>query len=303
MRIRSYLVSLPERLVRSTVGLGAGLVREVGELVLPDGVRRGRLYQNLVDATLRYLIEQVGGADNVYTDEGSLPPDFLVRRTAGNAIEVLGIVAFRASPVWVLAALADVCGAGRQVIPEITQALKDEGLLEPDAEFRTVDELLDGLERTSARLAAAVNTPPLDVAALRTEWQALRDDARTLQPARMPSRQTIAGLWSDLTAEAARQDRSIFETSSLLAVSAASALPDRVRWLSASTRVGAKRAGQLVGAALLDHYRQTLDEMREVGYASYAARQLRPYVRAAAGNFSPQRRTVTERFLDRLSRR
>jgi hypothetical protein len=300
MRVRSYLLSLPERLVRSTVGLGAGLVRELGELALPDGVRRGRLYQNLVDATLRYLIEQVGGAD---TTEGALPPDFLARRTAGNAIEVLGIVAFRASPVWVLAALADVCGAGRQVIPEITKALKAEGLLEPDAEFRTVDELLDGLERTSARLAAAVNTPPLEVAALRAEWQALREDARRLQPARLPSRQTIAALWSDLTAEAERQDRSIFETSSLLAVSAASALPDRVRWLSASTRVGATRAGRLVGAALLDHYRQTLDEIREVGYASYATRQLRPYLRAAAGNFSPQRRTVTERLLDRLSAR
>jgi hypothetical protein len=303
MRVRSYLLSLPERLVRSTVGLGAGIVRELGELALPDGVRRGRLYQNLVDATLRYLIEQVGGADGVYTGEGALPPDFIARRTAGNAIEVLGIVAFRASPVWVLAALADVCGAGRQVIPEITQALNAEGLLEPDAEFRTVDELLDGLERTSARLAAAVNTPPLDVAALRTEWQALRDDARTLRPARLPSRQTITGLWSELTAEAARQERSIFETSSLLALSAASALPDRVRWLSASGRVGAKRAGQLVGAALLDHYRQTLDEMRQAGYASYAARLLAPYVRAAAGNFSPARRTLTERLLDRWANR
>jgi hypothetical protein len=303
MRVRSYLLSFPERLVRSTVGLGAGLIREVGELALPAGVRRGRLYQNLVDATLRYLIEQVGGVDGVYPAEGSLPDDFLVRRTAGNAIEVLGVVAFRASPVWVLAALADVCGAGRQVIPEITNALKAEGLLEPDAEFGTVDELLDGLERTSSRLASAINTPPMDVAALRAEWQALRDDARTLQPDRLPSRQAVTGLWRDLTAEATRQNRSVFETSSLLALSAASALPARVRWLSASTRVGAKRAGQIVGAALLDHYRQTLEEIRQAGYAPYAVRQLGPYVRAAAGQFSPKRRTLTERLLERFSTR
>jgi hypothetical protein len=43
----------------------------------------------------------------VYPDTETLPQNFLARRTAGNAIEVLGIVAFRASPVWVLAALAD----------------------------------------------------------------------------------------------------------------------------------------------------------------------------------------------------
>lgn len=303
MRVRSYLLSLPERLVRSTVGLGAGVVREVGELVIPDGVRRGRLYGNLVDATLRYLIEQVGGVDGAYAPDGKLPDDFLARRTAGNAIEVLGIVAFRASPVWVLAALADVCGAGRHVIPQIADALKAEGLLDADAEFGSVDELLDGLERTSARLAAAVNTPPLDVASLRAEWEALREDARTLQPSRLPSRQTVTDLWSELKAEASRQDRSVFATSSLLAVSAASALPERVRWLSASARVGVTRAGRLVGSTLLDHYRQTLDELRQIGYATYAARQLRPYLRAAAGQFSPRRRTLTERLVERWSAR
>jgi hypothetical protein len=31
------------------------------------------LYQNLVDATLRFLIERVGGVEGVYTDAGTLP--------------------------------------------------------------------------------------------------------------------------------------------------------------------------------------------------------------------------------------
>ena len=101
-------MSLPERFLRATVGLGAGAVREVGELALPEGVRRGQLYQNLVDATLRYLIEQVGSVEGRYDGAAELPDRFLARRAAGNAVEVLGIIAFRASPVWVLAALADL---------------------------------------------------------------------------------------------------------------------------------------------------------------------------------------------------
>src|SRR5688572_25229140 len=115
MSLKSYLLSLPERLVRSALGVSAGVVREVGEVALPDGVRRTQLYQNVVDSTLRFVIERVGGVEGVYAREESLPDDFLARRTAGNAIEVLGVVAFRASPVWVLAALADLCGAGRQL--------------------------------------------------------------------------------------------------------------------------------------------------------------------------------------------
>jgi hypothetical protein len=301
MTVKNYLLSFPERVVRSVLGLGAGVAREVGEVALPDGIRRSQLYQNLVDATLRFLIEQVGGAEGVYDAEGSLPDDFLARRTAGNAVEVLGLVAFRASPVWILAALADLCGIGRHLIPEIAEALKAQGLLEGDVDFASVDQLLDGLERTSARLAGTINAPPLDVAGLREEWSALREEARGLQPTGLPSRDTISHLWNQLKSESARQDRSIFETSSVMAVSAARALPDGVRWLTSSARVGATRTGQILAAALLDHYRQTLDEMREVGYLAYVNRQFRPYVRAAVSQFSPKRRTVTERLIDKLA--
>ena len=288
--------------MRSVFGLGAGIAREVGEVVLPDGVKQTQLYRSVVDTTLRFLIEQVGQVDGVYPGDSPLPADFLTRRTAGNAIEALGIVAFRASPVWVLAALADVCGMGRQLIPEIADALKAQGLLERETRFSSVDEMLDGLERTSSRLADTINTPPLDVATLREEWEALRADARRLQPQSLPSPAAVGSVWRQLQAEAARQQRSVFETSSMMAVSAIKAVPDGARWLSASAAVGATRTGQLVGAALLDHYRSTLAEIRETGYGTFAARQLGPYVRAAVGQFSPERVTLTERLLARRGR-
>jgi hypothetical protein len=280
-----YLLTLPERLVRSALGLTAGVAREVGEVALPDGVRRTQLYRNMVDTTLRYLIEQVGGAQGVYAQQDALPDDFLVRRSAGNAIEVLGIVAFRASPVWVLAAMADACGFGRALIPEISDALKAQGLLDRDAQFTTVDELLDGLERTSGRLAATVNTPPLDVATLRTDLQSIRDDARGLRPSSLPSRDSIIGAWRQLQAVSAQQQRSVFETSSMIAITAAT------------------RTSQLVGDALMAHYRDTLAAIQREGYTAYATRHLRPYVRAAVAQFSPSRPMLTQRVVDWLDER
>jgi hypothetical protein len=284
--VKSYLLSLPERLVRSTLGLGAGAAREVGEVVLPDAVRASQLYKNLVDTTLRFVIEQVGGVEGVYAKEDALQENFLARRTAGNAVEVLGIVAFRASPVWVLAALADVCGAGRQLIPEIADSLKEQGLLDKDAQVTSVDQMLNGLERTSARLASTVNTPPLDIAGLRQEWEEIRTEARTIRLEGFPSRETVGDLWSQLKAESARQDRSVFQTSSLVAVSA--------------VRAGVVRSGEMVGVAMLDHYTRTLAEIRQTGYATFAANQFGPYVRAAVNQFSPKRRTLTERVLDKF---
>jgi hypothetical protein len=299
--VKHYLLSFPERLLRATLGLGAGVAREVGEIALPEGVRRSQLYQNLVDATLRYLTEQVGGVEDPHGATTELPERFLARRTAGNAVEVLGIVAFHASPVWVLAALADLSGMGRHLIPEIADALRAQGLLDTDAQFTSVDELLDGLEGTSFRLASAINTPPLDVAGLRQEWQGIRDEARKLRPSNLPSRETITNLWDQLKAQSARQNRSVFETSSMMAVSLVRALPERVRWLSASARVGATRTGQVFAAALLDHYTQTLREIQGTGYVTYATAQLRPYVRAAVDQFSPARRTLTQQLLEKIA--
>ena len=229
----------------------------MGEVALPDAVRKGQLYQNLVESTLRFLIERVGGAEGVYDTEARPPDDFLVRRTAGNALEVLGLVAFRASPVWILAALSDLCGLGRHLIPQIADALKAQQLLEPEATFESVDQLLDGLERTSARMASTVNTPPLDVAGLRKEWHAIREESRALTPESLPSGEVVTALWERLRTEAARQQMSVFGASSMMAVSAVRSVPDHVRWLSTSTTIGAGRAGSVLAGALLDHYRRT----------------------------------------------
>jgi hypothetical protein len=300
LTVKTYLLSLPERVVRSALGLGAGVAREVADVALPDGVRRSQLYQNLVDATLRFVIENIGGVEGVYAAEEKLPENFLVRRTAGNVVEMMGLVAFRASPVWILAALADVCGMGRHLIPEVADALKAEGLLDKDTQFTSVDQLLDGLERTSTRLAATVNTPPLDVEGLRTEWSALKDEARHLPAAGLPSRETIGQLWTELKTESARQERSIFETSSVMAIAAVRAIPSGGRWLLSSARVGATQTGQVFASSLLEHYRDTLREIQQVGYLTYASRQFRPYVRAAAAQFSPSRRTFTQWAIEKV---
>jgi hypothetical protein len=303
MTLKRYFATLPERLLRSIVGLGAGVAREVGDVALPLSVRQSRLYQNLVETTLRFLIEQVGEVQGVYSSGDKLADNFLARRTVGNAVEALGVIAFRASPVWVLAAMADVCGLGRHLIPEIAASLKEKGLLDADTEFTSVDQMLDGLERTSARVAQTINTPPLDVPALREEWRAIKDEARRLAPERLPTGESLIGLWAELKAESARQEKSVYETSSMLALSTIRALPHGARWLGTSAAVGAARAGQVLSAAVLEQYRVTLRDIREIGYTEYATRQLGPYVRAAAAQFRPGKSTLTGRLLERRTRK
>jgi hypothetical protein len=294
-----YLLSLPERVVRSTSALAGGLLRELGDAAVPLAFRRTKLYQNLVEGTLRFLIEQVGQVEGAYPVEGRLAEDFAVRRAAGNGIEWAGLLLFRASPVWVMAALADVSGAGRQLIREISDTLKKDGLLDPEAKFETVDQMLDGLEQTAGRLADSINSPPLDTAGLRKEWAAIQQAMRGIPPRNLPSADLLWRNWEALKQEAAAQGRSVFEISSLMALSAVGRLPENARWLSQCVASAARRTRELCAGALFDHYTATLAEIRQTGYLAYWAREFRPYLKGAAEQFSPRRRTLTQRLLKR----
>jgi hypothetical protein len=186
-----YLVSLPERVVRSGAALAGGLIRELGDVTLPAAVRCTKTYQTMVEIALRFMIEQVGEVKGVYPSEGQLADNFLVRRTAGHGIELAGLLAFRASPVWIMAALADISGAGRQIVQEVAEAMKQEGLLDREARFENIDQLLDGLEHTAAWAADVCNVPPLDVAGLRKEWSTFKQSVAKIPPRNLPSPELI----------------------------------------------------------------------------------------------------------------
>jgi len=263
-----YVLSLPERVLRSVSALAGGLLKTTAEVTLPAALRRTRLYRALVDATLRFLVERVGEVEGVYPDENQLAEDFLLRRAAGNGLELLGILTFRASPVWILAALADLSGAGRHLMREISASLREEGLLQREDEPENVDQLLDALEHAAGSAADAINTPPLDVAGLRRQWGELRKAFVSLP---RPGIAALESLWAELATTARGEGRSVFELSAAMALGA---------------QVAAKTTGSLLMENLLLHYRNTLMDIRSAGFASWWAREFRPYLHAAARQFS-----------------
>ncbi|RPI62843.1 MAG: hypothetical protein EHM50_03245 [Lysobacterales bacterium] len=70
--------------------------------------------------------------------------------------------------------------------------------------------------------------------------------------------------------------------------------------LSKSAAIVLRHGGAAVSNALLEHYRQSLLELRELGFVRYGVQQLTPYTHAAIGAFHPARDTLTGKLLDRL---
>ncbi|MBV9405069.1 MAG: hypothetical protein JO211_06975, partial [Acidobacteriaceae bacterium] len=249
------------------------------------------------------LIQEVGQVPGIYPSEGRLSEDFLLKRGASHGIELLGLLTMHVSPIWILAALADASGAGYALIQQIVTSLKAEGLLDPNAQFATIDQLLDGLEKTSAHLADTLNLPPLDMASLRREWTQLKNELPKLPPASLPSIGTLERIWAELAESAAQQKRSVVAICSMIAVSTLREIPANLLWLSRVARTAAWRTGEVVGAAFFDHYHRALEEIAQVGFFAFWRRQFRPYLRAAAEQFTLAKESSTERLLHRTSKK
>ena len=205
--------------------------------------------------------------------------------------------------MWVLAALADLSGTGRDLIREITASLKTEGLLDPDTEFESISQILDGLEKSSALMAGTLRTPPLDVAALRHDWDELKQRVSAMTGPQMPDISTLWQSWDRIKQTAESERRSVFLVSSLMAFSAIARIPERLLWLSRVATHATAHTGELFASAMLDHYSRTAGEIHTAGFLNYWAREFRPYIKAAASQFSPGHQTLTQRLLRRLSKR
>lgn len=296
-----YAVSLPERTLRSVSAVSGGLLRELSEVVLPAKIRQAALYRATAGITLRWLIQEVGQVRDIYPEGDPAPRKFTYRYVTGTSIEWASIFTFYLSPVWVLAALGDVTGAGKTLFVEIGETLKEEGLLAADARSETMLQLLDGVERTSKHLALTVNMPPLDAAGLRQEWMQFRKNLASLPAAQLPTACSVGEAWVRLRDASRRANRPVFLVSAALGLSALASVPAGLRWLSQSVGAAVRTTGTVVGQAFLEHYEAAGKEIGAVGFGPYWAGHSRPYLVAAIRNYRPNRRSWTERVLGRTA--
>jgi hypothetical protein len=279
----SFLLSLPERLVRALAALLGGTLHEMFQLALPRVVRRSRLYEATAKNLLRVTIELVGGVAPQAPPELEHEPDptrLAVRKTAGNVMELGSIAAFGFSPLWVLAAAADVTGGSRAYLDALVGELVREGILADGGEVRSVDQLLAALQGVSGTSARMIDIPPLEVAALRSSLDDMRRDASGL-----PSQDELARVYQAVRQAAEREGMSMLDVSVGIGFA----------FFNSARKVGRQH--------VLDPYSHDLRPLRDEGFGGYARRVSRPYADALARHLDAGNPSLTERGLSRLRRR
>jgi hypothetical protein len=281
MARRGYMLSLPERLVRSVAAVLGGFTHETAALVLPRFARRSRLYEATAKNLLRVLVEGVGAVKGASTSEAGAPTakELAVRKTAGNVVELGSIAAFGFSPLWLLAAASDVIHGSRVYLNVLVGELKEAGVLAPETEAATVDDLLRALEGGTGTTARLIDIPPLELEAARATLAELRSHAEAL-----PDAEQLAAVYDALRRTAERERRPLLEVSAGVGFA----------FLTSAKAVGRDH--------IVAPYAEDWRPLRSEGFSAYARRISGPYRRALYAHFDAERPTYTERALGRLGR-
>lgn len=303
-------LSLPERLLRSAVGLTAGTAKEIAEFVVPQAFQDSKTYEVVVRNSLGFLVSGVGtvapekgdsapepakvemeGASGSATQDPAL---FIARKAASNFIDIAGLATLHVSPLWVLAIVSDAAYGTKSYLNELAEELKDRGLIDQNSTILKVEDLMEAIRDASGTAASTFDQPPLSLKELQSSIEQTRQALLNVDPTDLIPEAEIAGLWNDMRSVAAK------EQVSLLGVSAAVAMQtlETVKDVSEGTLTGLLVAGKIVNRNIFGYYASSLERIRQDGIWASVKTTYQPYVDMAWSNFMSSRKSWTEQVFD-----
>jgi hypothetical protein len=297
LRSFGYLVSLPERTMRSLAAVAGGTTSLLTDTLFPDALRGTTLYKIFVGDAQRFIISKVAQVEQESSADAANNPasgaDYVPRKIVGGALETAGLFAMHFSPLWVFAIAGDAAAGTSVFLQRLVDQLKKNGVVPPDTQVTGLADLLGVIDDTSRKSAAAIDTPPLS----REELTKLADDmlasygqvftkATNLLP-RMES------IWEQMLKVADRQNVSLDTLSGILTIDVADWAKKGVGAVLAFGQTGT----DLLGENILDSYASTLDKVSSQGVTEYVSQRMTPFLQCAMGHFNPGKASWTESLM------
>jgi hypothetical protein len=287
-----YGLSLPERAVRSTVGLAAGATVEAARFLVPQAFQDSKTYELVVKNSLGFLTNTVGGVA-VEADEKQTPDDFLARKAVGNFVDLAGLATLHVSPVWFMAILSDVAYGSKVYVAELAQELQSQGLIDDTSTIHHVDDVLEAIRNASGEAASLFDRPPLSVDQLKKSLDSTRAAIKSADYTRVLPEAELQQYWSEM------RDIAQQEQVSLLGVSGALTMHTlgKVSTVSRGALTGVQVVGGLFSRHVVGHYVAALKDVRERGFYESLRESSEPYVAAVWNNFSVEKETWTKQLV------
>ncbi len=291
----SYLLSLPERVVRGGSGLVGGIARESAELLVPQSFQSSRTYSTMVRQMLDFMVHDVGGVPAGETPSSTAEVDnYVARKAVGNFLDMASMATLHISPLVILAAVSDVAYGSQNYLKELAEELKQQGVIDRESHIDHVNDLLGAVSHATAKTSEAFDTPPLSIEGLRQTLAETKAAIAAGAKGEIPSEAEVDQMWRQMREIADR------EGVDLLAVGGATTIQSLGKFATVSRGAlsTVRVTGRLFDKHVLEHYSQSLSEIQQKGFYPSIADSCEPYLAAVWDNFACSRRTVTENLLD-----
>lgn len=288
-----YGLSLPERLVRSAVGLTAGAAREIAEFVVPQAFQSSKSYEIAITNSLGFLTETIGGVPAATPPEDEAA-EHIARKAVGNFVDFAGLATLHVSPMWVLAVVSDVAYGTKSYVGEVARELKAQGVIDDTSTIHNVDDILDAIQRASGSTASSFDKPPLSVAELRKTIEETREHLRDADVRKLIPQAEMQKYWDGMRQVAREEGVSLLDVSAAITMNTL----NQVQTVSHGAITSVRVAGGLLNRNVLGHYVASLKRLREHGFYETVRESYQPYVAAIWTNFSGEKTSWTESLLD-----
>jgi len=285
-----YGLSLPERAVRSSIGLAAGAARETAQFLVPRAFQDSRTYGIVIRNSLNFLASDVGGVAPDPDGEQPAIEGYLARKAVGNFVDLAGWATLSCSPIWLMAVVSDVAYGARAYTRELATELKEKGLIDEKSTINSVDDLLGAIQAATGEAAGLFDTPPLSVKDLRATLEATRAALDGADITSVIPENELEALWSEMKQVAGE------ENVGLLGVSGAVTMLtlQKISTVGQGALTGVQVVGGLLNRKVISHYIESMVTIRKHGFYRSLRDTSEPYIEAVWSNFSIDRETWTE---------
>ena len=293
-----YSLSLPERTIRGTSGLVGGAIKHSASLLIPTAFQDSRTYTVLVRQTLDFMIQDMAGVKPAASEQtdGQTPAvdQFVARKTVGSFLDLAGMATLHLSPMLVLAVFSDVAYGSRSYLKELSQELKERGLIDEQSSIDSTSDLLDAVALASGVTATAMDAPPISVDGLRETISQTREAVTKIDVRKVIPQAEMARMWSEMHEIATKEGLDVMEVSSAMTLHSLG----KIGQLGQGALSGVRVAGNLFDRQILSHYRDSMHEIKTEGFYKTVSETSAPYIAAVWENFSGARETWTEQLLN-----
>lgn len=290
---KRYLISLPERSLRFITSVTTSISSLLTKTLLPKPIQKSTLYQMTFGLLQNYLIEHVAEIP-LETIEESSSKDYIYRKTAGSAIEGIGLLTFHYSPVWLLAMISDIAGGSQIYLKYLIKSLREEGIIDTHQEFTSIDSLLSHVQKVSEKSAKFIDQPPIRKEEFMAIFKQLKDIYKENPKFLMHFFHKLEEIYQELQVLSDTSQVSFEKLTGGITMDLMKSLGEKTLNFS---KISTKTTMEIFNVYFIQSYEETLEDIKNIGVYKYLANHMNPFVHQLKHHFKKEKVTTTEKLI------